>query len=658
MIRKVLIANRGEIACRVIHTCARLGIQTVAVYSEADTNSPHVQQADEAVCIGAAPSIDSYLNQTRIIEAAKLSGADAIHPGYGFLSENEHFALSCEQAGIIFIGPTSAAITCIGSKKKAKDLAIAHNVPVVPGYHGEEQATDKLAEEALKIGFPILIKAAAGGGGKGMRVVQHENELLHGIESAKREALAAFGNDTLLLERYFETVRHIEIQIMGDTHGNLVYLHERECSIQRRHQKIIEEAPSPALLTKPELRQAMGEAAIRIAKAANYTNAGTVEFILTPDDKFYFLEVNTRLQVEHPVTEAITGLDLVEWQIMISEGEKIPLKQSEIPLNGAAVEVRLYAESPDNQFLPCTGTIHRWKTSPYARIDSGVTEGNEISIYYDPMIAKVITWGKNRQDANRLMSKVLAETIILGLTTNLSFLKNLIEHPQYLSGNLNTRFVQDYRTELLSPIQATLPIEVQIAALWCCILNDRNAQVNLPGIPAGWRNNPFDKTTRRFSWINKNVEYAESVCYNLNGDSQICIKLDGQFASSNLLAYSEEAIRFTFGNRQYHFDYYIYEKQIGLQNISLGNYELIIVPRFIEPVNIEHENSYHSPMPGKILRVLVEAGQRVQAGEALLIMESMKMENTVRAHTDGVVKAIYVAAGAVVAAATQLIEME
>ncbi len=408
--RKILIANRGEIALRVMRTCRAMGIATVGVYSDADANAPHVRFADEAVWLGAAPVKDSYLNADKILDAAKRAGADAIHPGYGFLSENAEFADACAAAGIVFIGPRPDAIRKMGLKSPARKLAAAAGCPVVPGYDGEAQDDETLRSEILKISFPVLIKASAGGGGKGMRVIRSEHEIGDAIEAARREAEKAFGNGALLLEKFIESARHVEVQILGDTHGNLVHLFERDCSLQRRHQKVIEESPSPAV--NDELRQQMGEAAVKVGRAIKYSNAGTVEFILTPENEFYFIEVNTRLQVEHPVTEAITGLDLVKLQIEIAEGQPLPFSQTDLKPRGHAIEARLYAEDPENSFLPATGTLHDWRLPEHVegvRIDAGVETGDEIGIYYDPMLAKLIAYAPDRPTAIRKLSYALRQ---------------------------------------------------------------------------------------------------------------------------------------------------------------------------------------------------------------------------------------------------------
>src|SRR5712671_561341 len=453
MFSKILIANRGEIACRVIRTARQMGIATVAVYSDADANALHVAMADEARRIGPPPARESYLNIAAIIEAARRSGAEAIHPGYGFLSENPDFAEACAKAGLVFIGPPAAAIRAMGSKAAAKALMEGHGVPVVPGYHGEAQDAASLAAEAERIGYPVLIKASAGGGGRGMRIVTRADEFARALVGAKREAAGAFGDDRILLERYLERPRHIEVQVFGDTQGNIVHLWERDCSIQRRHQKIVEEAPAPGL--DKARREKLGEMAVAAARAVGYVGAGTVEFIAEDGamKNFYFMEMNTRLQVEHPVTEAVTGLDLVEWQIRVAAGEPLPLCQPDLVLRGHAIEARLYAEDPERGFLPQTGTLHglRFPPSRLARVDTGVRQGDTITPFYDPMIAKIIAWGEDRAAAVGRLRRALAETAVLGVKTNLEFLALVAEHPEFASGAVDTGFIERHRASLMPP---------------------------------------------------------------------------------------------------------------------------------------------------------------------------------------------------------------
>ncbi|MCG8432885.1 MAG: acetyl-CoA carboxylase biotin carboxylase subunit, partial [Gammaproteobacteria bacterium] len=442
MFDKILIANRGEIACRIIHTCSRLNIKTVAIYSEADRDALHTQLADEAYCIGGARAAESYLNMDVIIETAKQAGAKAVHPGFGFLSENADFVSRCKSAGLVFIGPEADTIAKMGSKSESKALMEKAGVPVVPGYHGDNQETGFLEKEAKKIGYPLMIKASAGGGGKGMRIVNSQKDFSAALEGARREAKNAFGDDRVLLERYVEQPRHIEFQIFGDSKGNVIHLFERECSIQRRYQKIVEESPSAFL--DDNLRRQMGAAAVAAAEAVGYINAGTVEFIVGADRGFYFMEMNTRLQVEHPVTEKVTGLDLVEWQLRVATGEPLPLQQDEIDRDGHAIEVRLYAENPERDFLPVTGTVQRFampEQHRHFRVDSGISDGDEISIHYDPMIAKLIVWDHDREKCRQRLQRVLAGTAVFGLTTNLKLLRAIAGNKTFASGKFDTGFI-------------------------------------------------------------------------------------------------------------------------------------------------------------------------------------------------------------------------
>lgn len=480
-LKKILVANRGEIALRVMRTARKMGIQTVAVYSEADRKSPHVRFADEAVCVGPAPSAQSYLRQDKILEAALQTGAEGIHPGYGFLSENARFAEAVEAAGITFIGPKPNSIEMMGSKLAAKEAAKRFGVPMVPGI--EEAITDvNMAREiGRRVGYPILIKASAGGGGKGMRVVEREEDVQEQMERAISEAQSAFGDGSVFIEKYVSSPRHIEVQVMGDTHGNIVYLFERECSIQRRHQKVVEEAPS-AILT-PELRQAMGEAAVRVAKACDYVGAGTVEFLVDDQRNFYFLEMNTRLQVEHPVTELITGLDLVEWQIRVARGEVLGFQQETLRIHGHALELRVYAEDPLNQFLPSVGTLERYRSpkGPHIRVDDGYEEGMEVPIYYDPMLAKLAVWGQNRTEAIQRLKEAIAAYDIQGVATTLPFGKFVLDHPAFVSADFDTHFVKHYYTpELLIESHRSDAEAAALLALRLHLANKRKLKVNVP----------------------------------------------------------------------------------------------------------------------------------------------------------------------------------
>ena len=491
MFNKILIANRGEIACRVIKTARRLGIATVAVYSDADANARHVAMADEAVHIGPSAARESYLVADKIVAAAKQTGAQAIHPGYGFLSENAGFAEACAKAGIVFIGPPPAAIRAMGSKSEAKVLMEKAGVPLVPGYHGADQSLKVLQQAADKIGYPVLIKASAGGGGKGMKVAASAAEFKDALESAQREAKNAFGDDRVLIEKYLTQPRHIEAQIFGDSHGNLIHLFERDCSIQRRHQKVIEEAPAPGL--SPERRAAIGKAAVEAGRAVGYVGAGTVEFI-AEGENFYFMEMNTRLQVEHPVTEAITGLDLVEWQIKVARGEKLPKAQDQLAIRGHAMEVRLYAEDPARDFLPQTGALHHLKFPDEARVDSGIRAGDAVSIHYDPMIAKIITHGSDRSEAIARLRQALAATEVGGLATNLDFLQAILRQKDFAAGKVDTGFIERHRAELLPEAQP-LPVNaLALAALAVLRAGERDAA---EATPAG---DPYSPWTRLPGW--------------------------------------------------------------------------------------------------------------------------------------------------------------
>jgi len=486
MFSKILIANRGEIACRVIRTAKRMGIATVAVYSEADAGALHVAMADEARLIGPPPARESYLKGAAILAAAQETGAEAIHPGYGFLSENAEFAEACAAAGVVFIGPPPAAMRAMGSKAAAKALMQQAGVPVVPGYHGDDQDPAHLLAEAEQIGFPVLIKASGGGGGRGMRIVNDTVEFLRALDGAKREAAGAFGDDRVLIEKYLTAPRHIEVQVFADAHGNVLHLYERDCSIQRRYQKVVEEAPAPGL--KPKLRQAMGEAAVAAATAVGYVGAGTVEFIVE-GDKFYFMEMNTRLQVEHPVTEAVTNTDLVEWQLRVAAGENFTRAQNDIALIGHAIEVRLYAENPERGFLPATGILHRLRLpTEAARVETGVREGDAVTPFYDPMIAKIIAWGPDRAAARVRLGRALAETGVLGVTTNLGFLARVIGDADFAAAKLDTGFIERRRAALLPPAAPAPDAAVAAAALF--LLSEPVAD---PGDPwarrDGWRLN-------------------------------------------------------------------------------------------------------------------------------------------------------------------------
>ncbi len=655
-IETVLIANRGEIACRIIRTLKRLGIRSVAVYSAADGNALHVALADVAYEIGAAPPRESYLNQANILKAAKESGADAIHPGYGFLSENATFAEACAKAGLIFIGPPAAAIRAMGSKSEAKALMEKAGVPLVPGYHGADQSLKVLQAAADKIGYPVLIKASAGGGGKGMKVAASAAEFKDALESAQREAKNAFGDDRVLVEKYLTQPRHIEAQIFGDSHGNIIHLFERDCSIQRRHQKVIEEAPAPGL--SAERRAAIGKAAVEAGKAVGYVGAGTVEFI-AEGDRFYFMEMNTRLQVEHPVTEAITGFDLVEWQIKVARGDKLPKGQGELAIQGHAMEVRLYAEDPARDFLPQTGTLHHLRFPDEARVDSGIRAGDAVSIHYDPMIAKIITHGADRSEAIARLRRALAETEVGGLATNLDFLQAILRQPDFAAGKVDTGFIERHRMELLPEAQP-LPINaLALAALAVLRAGERDAvtQAGDPHSPwarlPGWRLN-------RDAYADLVFQHGEAVQTlrahyrasdyaldlpdgtveadaTLDADGAISARIGGTRAKGRVVRRDAECLVFLDG---------------ATHRLTL------IDPRRPSAAGAATTGKILAPMPGTVTKILVVAGMAVSKGAVLAIVEAMKMEHAVRAPRDGKVKIVHFAAGDQVSDGAELLVLE
>ncbi len=653
-IKKILIANRGEIAIRVMHTAKKMGIATVAVFSEADRNSLFVKEADEAVCIGGFQPNESYLVQDKIIEAAKQTNADAIHPGYGFLSENESFAKRCREENIIFIGPSPEAIYAMGDKKRAKEIVSKHNVPVIPGYNGADQSVETLSAKAKEIGFPVLLKASAGGGGKGMRIVREAKNLPKEIEAAKRESLSAFGDDTLLIEKYFDSSRHIEFQIFGDKHGNIVHLFERECSIQRRYQKIIEESPSPVLT--PELRKKMGEAAINAAKAINYDNAGTVEFILTPDGSFFFLEVNTRLQVEHPVTEMVTGLDLVQLQIETAEGKPLPFKQNDLQQNGHALEVRLYAEDAYNNFMPAIGEVLYF--TPYkeagARFDSGIATGSAIDIYYDPMLAKIITHGADRSDAIRKMLHTLSKTVYLGTTTNKHFLQRVLNAPDFLSGNFDTSFIGAHAELVQKPKlePAALHRLLIAATLQSWQQREKNRTV-LKELPDGWRNIFYQNQQVQYEYEGETI----LVEYRSLGQSHFRFVIDAETYEVQSYHTDYPYIVAAINNHRQTFCIARNETAIFAHSDSTDTVTFKELPRFPDMAAETVKGGYKAPMPSEVVKVLVKAGDSVKAGDPLLVLLSMKMENTIEAHEDGTVAEVYVSEKSFVEADALLVKI-
>ena len=639
MFNKILIANRGEIACRIIRTCKRMGIRTVAVYSQADQFAQHVIQADQAFLIGGPRPVDSYLKGDVIIEVARKSGAEAIHPGYGFLSENEQFAAKCEQAGLAFIGPTPQAIEKMGSKSAAKALMEAAGVPVVPGYHGDNQDPALLAAESKKVGYPQLIKAVAGGGGKGMRRVERPEDFSAQLDAAMRESKNAFGDDAVLIERYVLSPHHIEFQVFGDTHGNVVHLFERECSIQRRHQKVLEETPSPFIESADDdLREKMGAAAVAAAKAIAYRGAGTIEFIVGGDRQFFFMEMNTRLQVEHPITEMITGEDLVEWQLRVAAGEPLPLTQNEILAGGHAIEVRICAEDPANDFLPETGRMHLFAIPQSdeegdVRLDTGVVTGDTISVYYDPMIAKLITWGADRDEASRRMQIALAETDVLGVKTNLGFLQQLVRHPAFIKGDTDTGFIAKHREALM----AAAPLDdLTLAAACARLLEDESPRLDSDpwSQNSGWRLNGASSRLIEFKLAGQD----EPTECHVDVDIGVrYFRRAGTRVAFSWLQRDDGTLKVKLG-----------ETKSATRVLRAGDQLTVITPRgrtllmLFDPFHFEQEDTgaagrLTAMMPGRVVKVMANVGDRVKKGQPLIILEAMKMEHTIVSPKDGVV---------------------
>ncbi|MCI4671689.1 MAG: ATP-grasp domain-containing protein [Bacteroidia bacterium] len=636
----ILIANRGEIARRVIKTCRKMGIRTAVVFTEADAQLPYVREADLAINLYENEPANSYLDIDKIIAAARTSKADAIHPGYGFLSENAAFARRCAVEGIIFIGPQAESIDAMGLKSEAKKLMETHGVPVVPGYTGADQSLGHLMEMAKEIGFPLLLKAVAGGGGKGMRRVNEATELPMAIEAAKREALSAFGNEDLILEKYIQSGRHIEIQIFGDSYGNQLHLFERECSIQRRFQKVIEESPSPAL--DQEIREKMASAALKAAKALNYESAGTVEFIFDNTSKeFYFLEVNTRLQVEHPVTEMVTGVDLVQMQIEVAMG--LPLRQTQESLmaEGYAIEARLYAEDPENDFLPAVGKILSFSVPEMdgLRVESGIESGSEISVFYDPMIAKLIVWGQNRQIAHRKMRYLLRRMECLGIKSNQEFLLWLLGNEHFAKGDYDTHFIQNNFGQFGGQDSETIGLFAMAATLFLWKKREAKRRL-LSSVPSGWRNSFYQAQFESFTYKGEEVK----VFYRYQHGSFIA-GLDELDHQLNLIEASDDLLRLEANGLRYNFRIVMEGASIFISNEGLGRIKLSRNPRFPIKEKEKIAGEYSSPMPSKIIEVGVVAGQMVEKGQALVVLSSMKMENTILANEAGKVEEIYVEAG-------------
>ena len=635
----VLIANRGEIACRVIRSAKALGYATIAVYSEADVAARHVGLADFAVCIGPAAASESYLCIESIIAAARRSGARSIHPGYGFLSENAAFASACEEAGIVFIGPSTHAIEVMGNKATSKRAMIEAGVPCIPGYQGRDQSDATLVQESKAIGFPLMVKAAAGGGGRGMRLVHAEAELVSAIQAARSEALNSFGSEELIIERAVIEPRHVEIQVFADSQGNTVHLFERDCSVQRRHQKVLEEAPSPAVC--PQIRAAMGQAAISAAQSVDYVGAGTVEFLLDKEGQFYFLEMNTRLQVEHPVTEMITGLDLVEWQLRIAAGEPLPLAQDDLAIEGHAIEARLYAEDPANGFLPAAGTALLWEVpeGQGVRVDHGLLSKQEVSSFYDPMIAKVIAHGKTREEARRRLVRALVDTQILGFPTNREFLCAALSHEQFCSGDFPTAFIEKHFPE--EELKAEKPGGADyalVAALLCRLRQEEKQQsavLHLSGIEQ-WSNN---KSLNASLLVRIGDEEARALkVYLHNSAGRYRVDIDGEEVSIVIHSMDENRARVEIDGMQetIHFACVSSDSiSIGIGSRTLNGEDILLSSERVAAA--EDDGSILAPMHGNILAVHVSEGQVVEKGDFLLVLEAMKMEHKVTASISGTV---------------------
>jgi acetyl-CoA carboxylase biotin carboxylase subunit len=653
-IKKILVANRGEIAVRIIRTIKHRNLRSVAVFSDADFDEPYVNFADEAIGLGGVSAADSYLNQDKIIAAARQTGADAIHPGYGFLAENASFARRCRKEGIIFIGPTPEVIEKLGSKAAAKEIMRQAGVPVVPGYEGEDQSLGRFKYEAGEIGFPVLLKASAGGGGKGMRIVNSESELETALEAASREAEKSFGDGTLLMEKYFPKAKHIEFQILGDEQGNYIHVYERECSMQRRYQKIIEESPSPSLT--PELREEMGNAALEVAKAVQYTNAGTVEFLLDENGDYYFLEVNTRLQVEHPVTELTVGCDLVSLQIDIAQGKPIPFKQEELQPYGHSIECRICAEDPENNFLPSTGELLTWiegATPLQARFDSGVIQGSTVSIHYDSMLAKAIVLGATRQNAINAMVNILKQTVALGITTNINFLKELLTHPAFVDGSFDTKLIEREFSEYKTAITQKQIHECVMAALlyaW----ETRKVKQPFAASLNGWRNIFYQPQTFRYEFKGEIIDAS----YKTLTDSKLKVNIAGTEYMAETAIASNHVFYLRINNHLQHFHIAFTDDNVYVHHPEVGAVKLRELPRFADTEAADKKDGYYAPMPGEVVKVLVKPGDAVKSGQRLLIMNSMKMETTIEAHSDGIVEDVLVSEKSFVEANTPLLKIK
>jgi 3-methylcrotonyl-CoA carboxylase alpha subunit len=662
MFKKILIANRGEIACRVAATARRMAIRTVAVYSDADAQANHVRACDESVHLGGSAPKDSYLRWEKIIEAAKATGAQAVHPGYGFLSENEEFAQACTDAGLIFIGPPPSAIKAMGLKAESKQLMEKAGVPLVPGYHGGDQNPELLQREADRIGYPALIKASAGGGGKGMRVVEKAADFAAALASCQREAINSFGDDAVLIEKYVQRPRHIEIQVFGDTQGNYVYLFERDCSVQRRHQKVLEEAPAPGMTEA--MRKQMGEAAVAAARAVNYVGAGTVEFIVEQRDngsmKFFFMEMNTRLQVEHPVTEAITGLDLVEWQLRVASGEPLPLKQDQLRIHGHAIEARICAENPDKNFLPATGTLHVYR-KPQAtafqrgdvRIDDGVREGGAISPFYDSMIAKLIVHGATREEALARLDQALAQTHIVGVATNVQFLRGVLRTDSFAHAKLDTALIERERAVLFDREPLGLPLAAAASIAHTLLAERATASADPFSRRDGWQSHGI--TARPFEFEFGGETKTAELRYLHDG--ALVLSVGGVSGLLKIGSLPGGAIELMFDGRRHTLN--VYEQGPTAHVFAAdGATRITAIDRLAHAGDAQAEGGrLTAPMPGKVVSFAVKAGDKVSRGQALAVMEAMKMEHTIAAPADGTVAELLFSPGDQVAEGAELLRL-
>jgi 3-methylcrotonyl-CoA carboxylase alpha subunit len=649
MLRRLLIANRGEIVCRIARTARTMGVTSIAVYSDADLNARHVRACDEAYHLGGAPPAESYLNIGKLIALAQRVGADAVHPGYGFLSENADFAHACVTAGLIFVGPPASAIRAMGSKSASKAAMAAVGVPVAPGYHGDEQTLERLTAEAERVGFPLIIKASAGGGGKGMQVVESSADVAAAVESAQRLARASFGDDRLLMERYFGQARHVEVQVFADSQGNTISLFDRDCSVQRRHQKIIEEAPAPGL--RGEVRAAMSRAAIQAARAVGYVGAGTVEFLLDPAQNFYFMEMNTRLQVEHPVTELITGIDLVEWQIRIAQGEALPLAQDQITQRGCAVEARLYAEDPAHGYMPSVGRIAHlvWPQSAAGlRLDSGVDAGDEVSSFYDPMLSKLIGWGESRGAAIDVLQAALKGIEIVGVTTNRALLDSILGDEIFRAGGVGTNFLELRRANLAFGELPADQVTLGLAALWCATRRiDADA---LWDDTRGWRCGAPARTCWRFEDADVQVTATAQQGYVLR-------TAHGE-VDARLISRSTEGLRAEIGGELH--AAHVVEAEGRLHVFRRGHYAALVVRLTNDSLQVAgsgEQGSLLTPLPGTVVAVHVSNGQTVRRGAPLVTVEAMKMEHTLTAPRDGVVARVAFGVGDRVSAGAVLVDL-